>query len=313
MTGNVEPLVSVIMPAFNAEPFLAEAVASVCAQTLPDFEVIIIDDCSRDGTLALAQRLASQDPRVRVIGLPVNRGVAAARNRGIAAAKGSWIALLDCDDRYAPDRLRRLIVHAENHRADMVADDLAVFGDPPGVRDAQGLQGIVRAAERIGLQAYLRRTGKWGRRRDPGFLKPVFRAALLGQLRHVYDERLRIGEDDDLVVRLLLSGARYQLLPEALYFYRQHANSLSRQLTLAELEAMVRASERQLEGMAGQPFLVRKAARQRLATRRRAFAFERAVSCLKQRRLWPALGAICRSPSILPLFSGPLRKRIWPQ
>lgn len=92
------PLVSVIMPAYNAEAYIARSIESVRAQTLTDFELIIVDDCSTDGTAGLINRHAQADARVRLHRLPVNSGVAAARNAGIAEARGRYVAFLDSDD-----------------------------------------------------------------------------------------------------------------------------------------------------------------------------------------------------------------------
>ncbi|MDN4477424.1 glycosyltransferase family A protein [Demequina sp. SYSU T00039] len=95
-------LVSVIMPVYNGEDFLGAAIDSVLVQTHTDLEVIVIDDGSQDGTVALVE--AIEDPRVRCL-KQQNQGVAAARNTGIANARGSIIAFLDHDDAWVPDKL----------------------------------------------------------------------------------------------------------------------------------------------------------------------------------------------------------------
>lgn len=109
------PLFSVVIPAYNAEAYLADAVASVLAQTCGDWECLVVDDGSTDGTGALADRLASGDARLRVIHQP-NAGLGGARNAGVSESRGKWILYLDADDVYHPQTLARL--------ADMVRDDL---------------------------------------------------------------------------------------------------------------------------------------------------------------------------------------------
>lgn len=104
-------LVSVIMPAYNAEQYIRQPVMSVLGQTYPSIELIIVDDCSIDGTLRLVQDLASTDARIRIVRLPVNGGVAAARNAGIDVAQGSYIAFLDSDDWWHPCKLEWQIEH----------------------------------------------------------------------------------------------------------------------------------------------------------------------------------------------------------
>ena len=113
------PLVSVITAAFNAESFIAETVASVQAQSLTDWEMLIADDASTDRTAEIVRALAANDPRVRLIPLEQNGGVARARNAALAAARGRFIAFLDSDDLWLPQKLERQI-------AFMAAQDAAV-------------------------------------------------------------------------------------------------------------------------------------------------------------------------------------------
>lgn len=103
-----QPLASVIIPAYNAERFLHAAVESVLAQTHQNLEVFIVDDGSTDGTARIAAEFARRDPRVRVL-TQANAGVGAARNRGIAEAHGEFIAPLDADDFWFPEKLAEQI------------------------------------------------------------------------------------------------------------------------------------------------------------------------------------------------------------
>ncbi len=99
------PLVTVITPVRDAAATLAETVASVQAQSRGDWEMILIDDGSTDGSAALAADLARADPRLRCLGWAENHGAAAARNAGIRAARGRYIAFLDADDLWFADKL----------------------------------------------------------------------------------------------------------------------------------------------------------------------------------------------------------------
>ena len=101
-----QPTVSVIMPAFNSDPYVAAAIDSVRAQTFPDWELLVIDDCSTDHTREVVRGRMAEDPRVSLLELPANMGAPAGpRNRGIAAARGRYIALLDADDVWHPQKL----------------------------------------------------------------------------------------------------------------------------------------------------------------------------------------------------------------
>ncbi|HEY9280785.1 MAG TPA: glycosyltransferase family 2 protein [Eoetvoesiella sp.] len=101
--------VSVITALYNSADFIAAAIASVQAQTLQDWEMIIVDDCSTDDSCAIVQRLADADSRIKLIRLPQNGGAAVARNTAIRAAQGRYIAFLDSDDSWFPNKLDRQI------------------------------------------------------------------------------------------------------------------------------------------------------------------------------------------------------------
>ncbi len=107
-----QPGLSVIIPTYNRAPLVSEAVASVLAQTWRDFEVLVVDDASGDGTAAA---LAAFGSRIRVLRSPSRLGVAAARNLGISAAQGQWLAFLDSDDLWRPEKLARQMAYLEAH------------------------------------------------------------------------------------------------------------------------------------------------------------------------------------------------------
>jgi glycosyltransferase involved in cell wall biosynthesis len=108
MSNPRAPIVSVVMPVHNVEKFVAQAMQSVLAQTFTDFELIIVDDGGQDGSVAICESLA--DHRTRIISQQ-NRGLAGARNTGIAAARGEFVALIDSDDAWTPDKLAAHVAH----------------------------------------------------------------------------------------------------------------------------------------------------------------------------------------------------------
>ena len=99
--------VSIITPAYNAENFLPETIDSVLNQTFRDWELIVVDDCSTDRTFEIASAYAEKDPRVRVIRNESNSGVAATRNHGLDEATGDYIAFVDSDDLWLPEKLEK--------------------------------------------------------------------------------------------------------------------------------------------------------------------------------------------------------------
>ena len=130
--GPVEqaPTVSVIMPAYGAERTIGASIQSVLDQTFPDFELLVIYDCSPDGTRAVVEGLARTDSRIRLIDNPRNLGVAATRNRGVALARGEWIAFLDSDDLWHPEKLSRQLALLREHPDGVLSCTGSCYTDP---------------------------------------------------------------------------------------------------------------------------------------------------------------------------------------
>lgn len=109
------PSVSIVIPLYNCEKFLAEALDSIIAQTLSDWEAILVDDCSADKSANIAQLYVGQDKRFRLFRQPENRGAAMARNKALSEARGRFIAYLDSDDYWLPEKLERQVAFMEKH------------------------------------------------------------------------------------------------------------------------------------------------------------------------------------------------------
>jgi teichuronic acid biosynthesis glycosyltransferase TuaG len=148
-----DPRVSIVTPVWNAAATLAAAVASARAQTLADWEMLIVDDGSTDGSRALAEDLAARDPRLRVLGHAERRGAAAARNAAIRAARGRFLGFLDADDLWHPQKLAVQVGYMERagvpfsfaavRRIDEAGRPLGVLSVPPRVDHARLLRGNV--------------------------------------------------------------------------------------------------------------------------------------------------------------------------
>lgn len=117
---NTEPLVSVIMPAYNAQQFITEAISSVLAQSVRDWELIVIDDGSLDETQKIVEAYSREDPRIRLIVNEENMGAARSRNRGLDVCCGEYVALLDSDDYWKPQMLEKMIACARDTKADII-------------------------------------------------------------------------------------------------------------------------------------------------------------------------------------------------
>lgn len=113
-------LISIIMAAYNAEQTIEQAIYSVLNQTYPSFELLVVDDCSKDKTAELVENIAARDSRVRLISNAKNSGVSYTRKHGLTEAKGTWIAILDSDDAWEPEKLEKQIALQKKSNADLL-------------------------------------------------------------------------------------------------------------------------------------------------------------------------------------------------
>ncbi len=281
------PLVSVVMPVFNAEASVAAALASALAQTEARVEVLVVDDASTDATAAIVDDAARRDPRVRLRHLARNAGPAAARNRGMAEARGAWVALLDADDSYHPRRLEHLLALADALDADMVSDNLLLCGADKLAGTAMIPPALLAAPRLLPASEFVARCT--GSRKYPrvsfGFMKPLFRAGFLREHRLRYDERNRFGEDFLLYLDCLMRGARWWVTPEPLYLYTVRPGSLTEVQTASDL-GRIRDADRRLladPGIAADAAL-RRALRRHKAGIDRNYHYRGFTDALKARR-----------------------------
>lgn len=123
------PLISVIMPLYNAERFVGESIGNILGQTVGDFELIVIDDASTDSSYDIASRYAAQDARIVLMRNEANHGAAYTRNRGLETARGSFITFMDADDRCSPERFARQTAFFGQHpQIDLCGSYYTMFG-----------------------------------------------------------------------------------------------------------------------------------------------------------------------------------------
>ena len=209
----MDPLVSVVIPVFNGERFLREAVQSVLAQQYSPIEIIVVDDGSTDGTATVAQSL----PETVCYLYQTNQGPAAARNRGIEQAQGSLIAFADADDLWPAGKLKLQLPHLlRDPKIDIVlgriqqvllSETLSGPTQPPGPAFSVNLgSAIVRKSvfERVGL----------------------------------FDETMRYSEDVDWFMRARENGAAIVTIDAVTLFYRQHEQNMTRGKSTSELNVL---------------------------------------------------------------------------
>ncbi|AMV25186.1 Putative glycosyltransferase EpsH [Gemmata sp. SH-PL17] len=213
------PAISVIMPVFNGAPFLDRALASLRAQTLTDWELVAVDDASRDESARALDAFAAADPRARVLRHATNRGQAAARNTALRAARGELIAYLDQDDEFYPDHLARawslrgrgdvLVFRYDlvEERPDHPGCGTVATYDPGARARAMFEETIAVPLGVVHYRALLARTG-------------LFDEAL-GRYRHQ-------DEDGDLWRRFVRAGAAFAYVPERSGRYHVRGDSFAR-------------------------------------------------------------------------------------
>lgn len=151
MKKNNCPLVSIIMPAYNAEKYISHSIDSVIKQTYRNWELIIIDDCSKDTTSKICKKYAERDSRIKVISLTKNGGIANARNRGITESNGEYIAFLDSDDMWKEEKLEKQIKFMETN-------DIAFSCTSYELIDSEGnsLNKVIKVPKSVGFKELLK-------------------------------------------------------------------------------------------------------------------------------------------------------------
>ena len=228
------PLVSVLMPCYNAQRTLDEALASLACQTLRDFEIIAVDDGSTDDTKQVLQHWAQRDARLRPLFRP-HTGIVETPNAGLALCQAPYVARMDADDHAHPERLERQLAYLESHpEVDVLAS--RVIGFPP-------------EAMHQGFMIYI----DWlnGLLTDEDIRREMFVECPLPNPSVMFRKEtlLRMGgnqehgwpEDYDLFLRLYLAGARFAKLPEVLLEWRDHPARLTRSDPRYSIENFLRA------------------------------------------------------------------------
>ncbi|MBD2528606.1 glycosyltransferase family 2 protein [Nostoc flagelliforme FACHB-838] len=294
----MNPKVSVIIPAYNTEAYIAKAIESALKQTLTDIEVIVVDDGSTDKTIEVANSFTDQ--RLKVIINQQNLGVSAARNIALRAAEGEWIAVLDSDDWYAHERLEKLVLLAEETNADMIADDIYFIKDGATSPWSTLIQESGENIDKI-IQidpVYFVETDVYGQAGlHLGLSKPVFKREFLVKYGIEYDETVSIAEDFWLDMKCLINGARFFLVPEPYYFYRSRSISLVRQSQLSRLNQYCLAtySFMQQKAVEKNPALMR-ALSYNLAVFKKNLAYAQVLVPIKKGEWLTALREIRKNP-----------------
>lgn len=208
-------MVSIVTPVYNAREYIKETIDSVLSQTYQDFEWFLVEDCSSDGTTAYLQELLEKlgDSRLRYVQQPSNRGAAEARNRGVELASGRYLAFLDADDLWLPNKLERQVKFIEEKDVAFVFTGYE-FGD----EQARGTGHIVKVPEKLTYTQALKNT-------------TIFTSTVMFDTEKIAKKDLAMpkikSEDTALWWKILKQGYMAYGLNENLTIYRRPAKSLS--------------------------------------------------------------------------------------
>jgi glycosyltransferase involved in cell wall biosynthesis len=219
-----KPQISVILPVYNAGAFVEQAMRSVLAQSLYDLELIVINDGSKDDSLAVIERIAAIDKRVSVISRE-NKGLVYSLNEGIQYARGDWVARMDADDVCLPQRLQAQLAYAQKHDLDICGGWIKTFGQSVGK-----VRAYYTGHDALKLHLLF----------NACFAHPsvIIKRSVL--LKESYNINAIHAEDYELWTRLAQQGVRLGNLPQVVLNYRVH----SQQVTITHCHAQDDARER---------------------------------------------------------------------
>jgi glycosyltransferase involved in cell wall biosynthesis len=219
------PFVSVIMPAYNSERYIADAVGSLLTQSGVEVEVIVVNDGSTDRTEGIVGAMASAEPRIRLL-TKMHRGVAAARNAGLAAARADFLTFLDSDDLCAPGRLQRQAQFLIGNEAiEAVFGDLLLF-DIAGNDGRPSAEARTKRVTGISLTTVL------------------FRRSVFETVGHC-NEAFQSAEDLDLLLRLWERRTALHFEGEVAVYYRRHDRNMTNNVAVTR-QSILRALHQSL-------------------------------------------------------------------
>lgn len=209
--NQIKPKISVILPVYNGEKFISDAINSILKQTHENFELIVVNDCSTDSTSAIISKFAALDSRIKIITNPINKKLPASLNIGHQSATGDYITWTSDDNLYKPNAFETYLYHIQNSTSHIVYTDFDLIND----------NGLVLKRRNLSQPEYLINGNFVG----ASFL---YKREVYERLNG-YNEDLFLVEDYDFWLRAL---TKFKLthVPESFYFYRSHGESLSSQI-----------------------------------------------------------------------------------
>lgn len=211
MSDN-QALVSIVMPAYNCEKYVVEAINSVLAQTYRNWELLVLDDGSKDKTLQIIEEFSQKDSRIKSLPNGKNLGVSATRNRGIELASGDWIAFLDSDDMWEPEKLEKQFEIVEKKSAEFLFTGSSYINE-----EGEPYKGIFEVPEKI----------TYKKLRNQNVISCSSVLVKKKYFEHIKMEKDEMHEDYAVWLRILKLGVTAFGVNKPLLIYRISRNSKS--------------------------------------------------------------------------------------
>ncbi|PXW92011.1 teichuronic acid biosynthesis glycosyltransferase TuaG [Streptohalobacillus salinus] len=207
-----EALVSIVMPAYNCEKYVVEAINSILAQTYRNWELLVLDDGSKDNTLRIIEDFSQNDSRIKALPNGKNMGVSATRNRGIELASGEWIAFLDSDDMWEPEKLEKQFEIVDKEAAEFLFTGSSYINE-----EGEPYKGIFKVPEKI----------TYKKLRNQNVISCSSVLVKRKYFEHIKMEKDKMHEDYAVWLRILKIGVTAFGVNEPLLIYRISRNSKS--------------------------------------------------------------------------------------
>lgn len=212
---TLQKLVSIVLPVYNCEKYLPRCIESILAQTYSDFELIIIDDGSEDGSREIEERFMAQDARIYCY-FQENQGVSSARNLGMEKAKGDYFTFIDADDYINPKYLEYLVWGIEHHEVSVCFCDYGHETDEASLETIGEDNCYVIDMNDFSFDEKFAKPYVWG---------SIFRKKLVEDIR--FAKNISLGEDTLFLVQALCRVKKIAYVDEKMYYYIVYENSLS--------------------------------------------------------------------------------------
>ncbi|MDO6835607.1 glycosyltransferase family 2 protein [Pseudoalteromonas carrageenovora] len=301
---KVELEVSVIIAAWNSEKFISKAIDSALQQDI-NLEVIVVDDFSNDNTCSVVENY--KDERVRLIRSSKNGGPGAARNIGFSAAKGKWIAVLDSDDYFLPNRLNTMI-NSDDGTADILIDDFYMcLGDPNELKPFYTNNELKKG--NLSLAEFIAGNSDFMGKKTTGYVKPIFLKSFLITNKVRYWPEVRIGEDYYFLASCLAAKAKAKVVEVCGYVYNIRGDSISGKLNQEHIDKFQWGDKKFADMYLFQP-LEYKAFKLRSRNLSKTKSYISLVESIKNKKVLKSLCIVIANPRACSLLWLPIRKRL---